>query len=43
MDKEQSESLKQFNEKASEFFNFALNILQNKSFKSIDELTRPAG
>jgi len=38
-DKEQSEALKQFNEKSSEFFNFAINILQNKSFDSIDELS----
>ncbi|MDX2429650.1 MAG: hypothetical protein QNK35_01875, partial [Bacteroides sp.] len=39
LDKEQSESFKLFNEKASEFFNFAINILQNKSFDNIDELT----
>ncbi len=38
LDKEQSESLKLFNEKASEFFNFAINILKNKSFDSIPEL-----
>ncbi len=39
LDKEQTESLKQFNEKASEFFNFALNILQNKNYKSMEELS----
>lgn len=39
LDKEQSEPLKQFNEKASEFFNFAINILQNKNYDSIEELT----
>lgn len=38
VDKEQTEPLKQFNLKSSEFFNFAINILQNKNFESIDEL-----
>ncbi len=38
VDKEQSEPLKQFNQKSSEFFNFAINILKNKNFESIDEL-----
>lgn len=39
LDKEQSEALKLFNEKASEYFDFAINILQNKSFESIDDLS----
>ena len=39
MDKEQSESLKHFYEKSSEFMNLAINILQNKSSASLDELS----
>lgn len=38
LDKEQADALKLFNEKSGEFFNFAINILQNKSFDSMDEL-----
>ncbi|MCP4313221.1 MAG: phosphate permease [Bacteroidetes bacterium] len=38
LDKEQTGALKNFNEKSSEFFNFAINILKNKNFDSIDEL-----
>jgi len=39
LDREQSDSFKTFNEKSSEYFNFAISILKNKSFESIDELT----
>lgn len=38
LDKEQAEPLKIFNEKSSEYFNFAINILKNSNFESIDEL-----
>ncbi len=40
LDKEQADTLKNFNEKSSEFFNFLINILKNKSFDSIDELVQ---
>jgi phosphate/sulfate permease len=39
-DKEQVDAMKNFNEKASEFFNFVINILKNKNFDSIDELVQ---
>ena len=38
LDKEQVEAMKNFNEKASEFFNLVINILKNKNFDSLDEL-----
>jgi Na+/phosphate symporter len=38
LDKMQAEPLKIFNEKSSEFFNFAIKILKNREFESIDEL-----
>ena len=38
LDKEQVDTLKNFNEKASEFFNFVINILKNRNYESIDEL-----
>jgi phosphate/sulfate permease len=40
MDKEQIDALKNFNEKASEFFNFLINILTNRNYDSIDELVK---
>jgi Na+/phosphate symporter len=36
--KEQEEELMQFNEKVSDFFNFALNILKNNKFQKYPEL-----
>jgi len=39
-DKEQVDAMKNFNEKASEFFNFVINILKNRNFDSIDELVQ---
>jgi phosphate/sulfate permease len=39
LDKEQGDAFKTFNEKASEFINFAINILKNRNFDSIDELS----
>jgi len=38
LDKEQREPLKDFNEKAGEFFNLALKILNNKDFDAISKL-----
>ena len=38
LDKMQAEPLIIFNEKSSEFFNFAIKILKNREFESIDEL-----
>ncbi|MCK4880320.1 MAG: inorganic phosphate transporter [Bacteroidales bacterium] len=40
LDKVQADSLKNFNEKSSEFFNFLINILKNRNFDSIDELVQ---
>jgi phosphate/sulfate permease len=40
LDKEQIDVLKNFNEKSSEFFNFLINILQNRNYDSIDELVK---
>ena len=34
VDKEQSNTLKEFNEKSSDFFNYIINILKNKNFDS---------
>ena len=39
LDKEQNEAMKVFNDKSSEFFNFAISIMQDKSYDSIDELS----
>ncbi len=38
LNKEQANELIQFNEKMSEFFNFALNILKNNKFDRLNEL-----
>jgi Na+/phosphate symporter len=38
LDKEQVESLKNFNQKSSEFFKFLINILETREFKRINEL-----
>lgn len=40
LDKEQAESLKDFNEKSSEFFNYVINILKNRNFDHLDELVQ---
>ncbi len=40
LDKEQIDVLKNFNEKSSEFFNFLINILQNRNYDSIGELVK---
>lgn len=40
LDKEQVDTLTDFNEKSIEFFNFLINILKNRSFDSIDELVQ---
>ena len=40
LDKEQNDVLKNFNEKSSDFFNFLINILQNRNYDSIDELVK---
>lgn len=39
LDKEQSDILKDFNEKSSDFFNYVINILKNKNFENLDDLT----
>ncbi len=39
-DKEQLDSFKTFNDKASDFFNFLIDILKNRNFESIDELVK---
>jgi len=40
LDKEQVDTLKNFNVKAGEFFNFLINILKNRNYDSIDELVK---
>jgi phosphate/sulfate permease len=40
LDKEQIDTLKNFNEKASEFFNFLINILKNRNYDNINELVK---
>ncbi len=37
-DKEQTERMKEFNEEVSNFFNFAINLVKNKSYDKMDEL-----
>ena len=38
LDKEQSDELKVFNDKASEFFNYVINLLKNRKSNNLDEL-----
>jgi Na+/phosphate symporter len=38
LDKEQTNQLKEFNDKASEFFNFVINFLKNRNVEHMDEL-----
>ena len=38
LDKEQTTQLKDFNDKASEFFNFVINLLKNRNLENMDEL-----
>jgi len=38
LDKEQSEALKEFNEKSSDFFNYVIGILKSKNFSNLDDL-----
>jgi len=40
LDREQIDTLKNFNEKASEFFNFLINILKNRNYDDINELVK---
>jgi phosphate/sulfate permease len=40
LDKEQLDTLKSFSEKSSEFFDFLLTILNNRSYDSFDELVK---
>lgn len=40
LDKAQADSFKEFNNKTSEFFNFAINLLQNKNFDHMEELVQ---
>ncbi|MEN8227609.1 MAG: inorganic phosphate transporter [Bacteroidota bacterium] len=40
LDKEQVETLKDFNEKASEFFNLVINILKSRNFDHLNELVQ---
>ncbi len=40
LDKEQSDSFREFNNKTSEFFNLAVNLLQKKKFDDLDDLTK---
>jgi len=40
LDKEQSDSFREFNNKTSEFFNLAVNLLQKKNFDDLDDLTQ---
>ena len=40
LDKDQIDTLKNFNEKASEFFNFLINILKNRNYDSMNELVK---
>jgi len=40
LDKEQNESIKDFNEKTSEFFNYVINLLKNKNFDNLNELNQ---
>ena len=40
LDKEQIDTLKNFNEKASEFFNFLINILKNRNYDNVEELVK---
>lgn len=39
LDKEQTDAMKLFNEKNSEYFNMAVNILKNRSFDDVEELS----
>ena len=39
LDKEQTDTLKEFNDKLAEFFNFVINLLKNKNFESLEELS----
>jgi phosphate/sulfate permease len=38
LDKDQLESLKNFNQKTNEFFGFMINVLDKRSYKNLDEL-----
>lgn len=38
LDKEQTDELKEFNEKTSEFFNYVINLLKNRRGDNMDEL-----
>ena len=40
LDKEQTEVLKDFNQKSAEFFDFLINILKNREFGRMDELVK---
>jgi phosphate/sulfate permease len=40
LDREQNESLRDFNEKTSEFFNYIINLIKNKSFDDLNELNK---
>jgi phosphate/sulfate permease len=37
-DNEQTDKMKKFNDQLSEFFNFAINLLKNRNYESLDEL-----
>ncbi len=40
LDKEQMDTLKDFNEKSSEFFNLVINILKNRNFDHLEDLVQ---
>ncbi|HER09717.1 MAG TPA: phosphate permease [Bacteroides sp.] len=40
LDKAQADSFQEFNNKTSEFFNLAVNLLQNRNFDHLDELVQ---
>jgi Na+/phosphate symporter len=40
LDKDQSEALKEFNEKSSDFFNYVIGILKSKNFDNLDDLVQ---
>jgi len=40
LDKEQSDTFKEFNDKTSEFFNYIINLLKNRNFENMDELNQ---
>ena len=39
LDKEQTDTLKDFNDRVSEFFNFVINLLKNKNSDDLDQLS----